>query len=95
VKRAGELDSNRDARGPEDGLSQLFAPEPISHLSVEIKGSNQLGAVFMHKENGQTVETSVEARAGFLDRPTLVVLIVSTALLIGLFAVIYVGFFGR
>jgi hypothetical protein len=49
----------------------------------------------MHKENGQTVETSVEARAGFLDRPTLVVLIVSTALLIGLFAVIYVGFFGR
>jgi hypothetical protein len=49
----------------------------------------------MHKENGRTVETSVEARAGFLDRPTLAVLIVSTALLIGLFAVIYVGFFVR
>jgi hypothetical protein len=47
----------------------------------------------MHKENGQIVETAVEARAGFLDRPTLAVLIVSTALLIGLFAVTYIGFF--
>jgi hypothetical protein len=47
----------------------------------------------MHKDNGQIVETSVEARAGFLDPPTLAVLIVSTALLIGLFAVIYIGFF--
>jgi hypothetical protein len=37
----------------------------------------------MRGENGQIVETAVEARAGFLDRPTLAVLIVSTALLIG------------
>ena len=28
----------------------------------------------MHKEQGRTVETPVEARAGFLDRPVLVVL---------------------
>jgi hypothetical protein len=47
----------------------------------------------MHKENGQIIETSVEARAGFLDRPTLAVLMVSIALLIGLFAVVYIGFF--
>jgi hypothetical protein len=47
----------------------------------------------MRKENGQIVETSVEARAGFLDRPTLAVLIVSTGLMIALFAVIYIGFF--
>jgi hypothetical protein len=47
----------------------------------------------MREENGQIVETAVEARAGFLDRPTLAVLIVSTALLIGLFAVAYIGFF--
>ena len=47
----------------------------------------------MHKENGQIVETPVEARAGFLDRPTLAVLIVSTCLLIGLFAIVYVGYF--
>jgi hypothetical protein len=47
----------------------------------------------MHKENGHIVETAVEARAGFLDRPTLAVLIVSTCLLIGLLAMIYVGYF--
>jgi hypothetical protein len=49
----------------------------------------------MQKENGQVIETAVEARAGFLDRPTLVVLIVSTGLIIGLFAVIYIGFFAH
>ena len=49
----------------------------------------------MHKKAGHTVETAVEARAGFLDRPTLVVLIVSTSLTIGLFALIYIGFFVR
>ena len=49
----------------------------------------------MQKENGQVIETAVEARAGFLDRPTLVVLIVSTSLMIGVFAVLYIGFFAR
>ena len=49
----------------------------------------------MHKEAGHIVETPVEARAGFLDRPTLVVLIVSTGLTIGLFALVYIGFFVR
>jgi hypothetical protein len=47
----------------------------------------------MHEEHEQIVGTAVEARAGFLDRPTLAVLIVSTCLLIGLFAVMYVGYF--
>jgi len=47
----------------------------------------------MHEENGQIVATPVEARAGFLDRPTLAVLIVSTCLLIGFFAIMYVGYF--
>ena len=30
----------------------------------------------MHKEGGHIVETAVEARAGFLDRPTLAILTV-------------------
>jgi hypothetical protein len=47
----------------------------------------------MHREGGTTVETPVEARAGFLDRPTLAVLIVSTGLIIGVFALLYTGFF--
>jgi hypothetical protein len=48
----------------------------------------------MHTENGRKVETAVEARAGFLDRPVLVVLAVSVALVVGLYALIYFGYFG-
>ena len=46
----------------------------------------------MHKENGQIVETPVEARAGFLDRPVLVVLVVSVIAVVVAFALIYAGF---
>jgi hypothetical protein len=44
---------------------------------------------FVHKEGGHIVETAVEARAGFLDKPTLTVLIVSTILTIAMFVLIY------
>lgn len=47
----------------------------------------------MRKEGGHVVETAVEARAGFLDRPVLVVLMVSTALVMGLFAIVYFAYF--
>ena len=47
----------------------------------------------MHKEAGHIVETPVEARAGFLDRPVLIVLAVSTLLVIGAFAAVYSGYF--
>jgi hypothetical protein len=47
----------------------------------------------MHKEGGHIVESAVEARAGFLDRPILVVLVVSTILVIGGFALVAGGFF--
>ena len=48
----------------------------------------------MHKEQGRTVESPVEARAGFLDRPVLAVLVVSIALVMVLYGLIYLGFFG-
>ena len=47
----------------------------------------------MHKEGGHIVETPVEARAGFLDRPVLVVLAVSIVLVVGAFALVAGGFF--
>jgi hypothetical protein len=47
----------------------------------------------MHKENGRTVESPVEARQGFLDRPVLVVLVVSLSLVLVLYALIYFGYF--
>jgi len=48
----------------------------------------------MHKERGRTVESPVEARAGFLDRPVLLVLVASTVLVCALFALVYFGYFG-
>jgi hypothetical protein len=49
----------------------------------------------MHKEQGHTVESAVEARAGFRDRPVLVVLAVSVLLICVLFGLVYMGFFAR
>ena len=45
----------------------------------------------MRMEDGHIVETPVEARAGFLDRPVLAVLVVSTTLVIVAFALTYLG----
>jgi hypothetical protein len=47
----------------------------------------------MHKEKGRTVESPVEARQGFLDRPVLVVLVTSLSLVLVLYVLIYMGFF--
>jgi hypothetical protein len=47
----------------------------------------------MERENvgsqSRTVETPVEARQGFLDRPVLIVLVVSIALVVAAFAVLW------
>jgi hypothetical protein len=45
----------------------------------------------MRMEHGHIVETAVEARAGFLGRPVLVVLVLSTALAIIAFSMTYLG----
>jgi hypothetical protein len=45
----------------------------------------------MHNEAGHQVETAVEARAGFLDRPVLVVLCVSTVLAALVLGAIWIG----
>jgi hypothetical protein len=47
----------------------------------------------MREEAGRTVETPVEARAGFLDRPVLVVLGVSLALGVVLLGALWLGYF--
>jgi hypothetical protein len=48
----------------------------------------------MRKEEGRTVETPVESRQGFLDRPVLAVLGGSLALILILYGFIYFGYFG-
>jgi hypothetical protein len=39
--------------------------------------------------NGEVVESATEARQGFLDRPVLAVLVVSTGLVVVLFAALW------
>jgi hypothetical protein len=49
------------------------------------------GAMPMEKKNDHIVETAVEARAGFLGRPVLLVLVVSCALAVAVMVLTYVG----
>jgi len=49
----------------------------------------------MHNEGGHTVVTAAEARAGFLGKPILGVLIISTALTVGIFVLTYALVFAR
>ena len=48
----------------------------------------------MRDETGRKVETAVEARAGFLDRPVLLVLCASLALGVVILGALWLGFFG-
>jgi hypothetical protein len=47
----------------------------------------------MEDQGGPIVEAALAARGGFLGRPVLTVLVVSTLLVIALFAVIYANYF--
>jgi hypothetical protein len=47
----------------------------------------------MRDEAGRKVETAVEARAGFLDRPVLLVLCASLALGVVILGALWLGFF--
>jgi hypothetical protein len=42
--------------------------------------------------HGEIVETPVQARQGYKDRPVLVILVASTALVVICFALVYLGF---
>jgi hypothetical protein len=48
----------------------------------------------MYENEDRIVKTAVEARGGRLGRPVLVVLIVSTLAVIGIFSLMYYGSFG-
>ena len=48
----------------------------------------------MHKEGDHIVESAVEARQGFLDRPVLVVLVLSCVLAVVFLGLSFAGTFG-
>jgi hypothetical protein len=49
---------------------------------------------FMHEKDDHTVMTAIDARGARLGRPMLVVLIVSTLTVIGIFSLLYYGTYG-
>jgi hypothetical protein len=49
---------------------------------------------FMHEKDDRTVMTAIDARGARLGRPMLVVLIVSTLTVIGIFSLPYYGTYG-
>jgi hypothetical protein len=49
---------------------------------------------FMHEKDDRTVMTAIDARGARLGRPMLVVLIVSTLTVIGIFSLLYYGTYG-
>jgi hypothetical protein len=49
---------------------------------------------FMHEKDDRTVLTAIDARGARLGRPMLVVLIVSTLTVIGIFSLLYYGTYG-
>ncbi len=65
----------------------------ISSIERELNLRSTVGSteVAMEKKADHVVETAVEARAGFLGRPVLLVLVVSCVLAVALMTLAYVG----
>jgi len=49
----------------------------------------------MERHGDKTIESSVESRQGFLDRPVLVVLVISCVLAVAALALLYAGVLGH
>jgi len=72
----------------------LGRPPCASALAWPLRVKAKKRSSVVHKEGERIVETLVEARAGFLDRPVFVVLGASVALAVAAMALTYAGFFG-
>src|SRR5262249_15947165 len=67
--------------------------EPAPPPGVDVASVKARKEQDMRDEKGRKVETAVEARAGFLDRPVLVVLCVSLALGVLVLGALWFGFY--
>jgi hypothetical protein len=68
------------------------AIEPIVLTHVDL--STDFRELFMHEKDDRTETTAIDARGARLGRPVLVVLIVSTLAVIGIFSLLYYGTYG-
>jgi hypothetical protein len=66
--------------------------EPITLTHVDTR--TDFKERFMHEKDDRTVVTAIDARGARLGRPMLVVLIISTLTVIGIFSLLYYGTYG-
>jgi hypothetical protein len=65
-------------------------PITLTHVDTGADFKERL----MHEKDDRTVMTAIDARGARLGRPMLVVLIVSTLTVIGIFSLLYYGTYG-
>jgi hypothetical protein len=68
----------------------LTEPFTLTHVDTRTDFRER----FMHEKDDRTVVTAIDARGARLGRPVLVVLIVSTLAVIGIFSLLYYGTYG-
>ena len=66
---------------------------PRCRPRVDMPANDMREEQLMRDDEGRKVETAVEARAGFLDRPVLVVLCASLALCVVILGAVWLGLF--
>jgi hypothetical protein len=66
--------------------------EPI--ILAHVHPSTDFRELFMHEKDDRTEITAIDARGARLGRPVLVVLVVSTLAVIGIFSLLYYGTYG-
>ena len=68
---------------------------PIEPITLTHVGTRtDFMELFMYEKDGHTEMTAIDARGARLGRPMLVVLIVSTLTVIGIFSLLYYGTYG-
>jgi hypothetical protein len=80
------------AHDPPDVRSIMAGARPV-RVALIVQSTIPPVERIMRDDEGRKVETAVEARAGFLDRPVLVVLCVSLALCVIVFGALWLGLF--
>jgi hypothetical protein len=75
-------------------LTSLDVPSTEPFAPTHVGTCTDFRELFMHEKDDPTVVTAIDARGALLGRPVLVVLIVSTLTVIGIFSLLYYGTYG-
>jgi hypothetical protein len=75
-------------------VTSLDVPSTEPFALTHVGTCTDFRELFMHEKDDRTVVTAIDARGALLGRPVLVVLIVSTLTVIGIFSLLYYGTYG-